>query len=128
MNLYIKTHINRMDTSIFKTKLEEEKKILEEELGRLGIQDPETGDWGAILGPQDQGEKSDTIDQGDRDEEFAIRANTLGELEIRYKDVRDALQKIENGSYGTCEISGEVIEEDRLLANPAARTCKSHMN
>ena len=32
------------------------------------------------------------------------------------------------GTYGTCEVSGEQIEEDRLEADPAARTCKAHMN
>lgn len=117
-----------MDTSIFKAKLEEEKTLLLKELGRLGILDPETGDWGAILEPREDAEKADTIDQGDRDEEFAIRANVLGELEIRYRDIQDALKKIEDGTYGTCEISGQAIEEDRLLANPAARTCKAHMN
>jgi RNA polymerase-binding transcription factor DksA len=70
---------------------------------------------------------SDMNDLGDRDEEFANTANTLGELEIRYKDIILALKKINEGTYGICEISGKPIEEDRLMANPAARTCKSHM-
>jgi RNA polymerase-binding transcription factor DksA len=38
-----------------------------------------------------------------------------------------ALGKIEAGTYGVCEVSGMDIEEDRLEANPAARTCKAHM-
>ena len=37
------------------------------------------------------------------------------------------LKKIEEGSFGVCEINGDKIEEDRLLANPAARTCKKHL-
>jgi RNA polymerase-binding transcription factor DksA len=36
--------------------------------------------------------------------------------------------QIEKGAYGTCKICGEKIEEDRLEANPAAQTCKLHMN
>jgi len=116
-----------MDTQYFKTKLEEEKKILEEELSRLGIKDPATGDWGAILKEQDESEQSDENDKGDRDEEFTIRANTLGELEIQYKRILKALGKITTNTYGVCEISGQPIEEDRLKANPAARTCKAHM-
>lgn len=116
-----------MNTDIFKQKLEEEKKILEEELSRLGIKDPATGDWGVALPKVADSETSDSIDQGDRDEDFAIASNTLGELEIQYKNVLDALAKINAGTYGICEISGEMIEEDRLLANPTARTCKSHM-
>jgi RNA polymerase-binding transcription factor DksA len=53
----------------------------------------------------------------------------VAELELRLKDINDALNKIEraDGSYGKCETSGEMIEEDRLMANPAARTCKLHM-
>jgi RNA polymerase-binding transcription factor DksA len=35
---------------------------------------------------------------------------------------------MENGTYGVCEKSGKPIELDRLMANPAARTCKEMMN
>ncbi len=49
-------------------------------------------------------------------------------LENRWNEVRAALKKIEAGTYGICEISGEPIEEDRLEVNPAARTCKEHMD
>ena len=38
------------------------------------------------------------------------------------------LKKIEAGTFGVCEISGEPIEEDRLDANPAARTNKANIN
>lgn len=115
-----------MNLDLLKQKLQEEKELLEQELGRLGVQDPETGDWGASL-HNDTEVVSDPIDLGDRDEDFAKTANTLGELEIRYNDVLSALTKMEDGTYGICEISGEPIEEDRLMANPAAKTCKHHM-
>ncbi len=115
-----------MNIDVLKQKLEEEKNLLEGELARLGIQDPKTGDWGASLHTETE-TISDMNDMGDRDEEFAVAANTLGELELRYKDILLALKKVEDGSYGICEISGEPIEEDRLMANPAARTCKQHM-
>jgi len=115
-----------MHTQELQQKLHEERAVLEKELSRLGIQDPVTGDWGASL--RDETDTiSDMNDMGDRDEDFATTANTLGELEIRYKDVLLALKKIEDGTYGICEVSGEPIEEDRLMANPAARTCKNHM-
>lgn len=118
-----------MNTQEFKSKLMEERARLEQELADLGIMDPETGDWGAYQ-TGDNADISDKNDAADFDEDFAIRANTLGELEKRYLDVKTALEKIEraDGSYGVCEISGEKIEEDRLMANPAARTCKEHMN
>lgn len=63
----------------------------------------------------------------DRTEEYDTRRAELAELEGRWNDIRDALKKIDAGTYGVCEVSGEPIEEDRLIANPAARTCKEHM-
>ena len=42
-------------------------------------------------------------------------------------DIKRALKKIKDDEYGKCELCGEDIEEDRLEANPAARTCKKHM-
>jgi len=117
-----------MDTQHFKIKLEEEKNILESELSRLGIQDPETGEWAVRMDEAPSEETSDPNNRGDRDEEFGVAENTLQILEVQYKNVLHALEKIEQGTYGTCEVSGEMIEEDRLEAEPAARTCISHIN
>lgn len=39
------------------------------------------------------------------------------------KDIDNALDKIENGSYGICEECEEKISEKRLEANPVARYC-----
>jgi DnaK suppressor protein len=33
------------------------------------------------------------------------------------------LEKIKNGTYGTCENCGQKIEEARLRANPEAKLC-----
>ena len=43
-------------------------------------------------------------------------------LEKELKDVMDALAKLEKGTYGLCETSGQEIALDRLRAYPAART------
>jgi len=119
-----------IDIQNLKAKLLEERANLEKQLSDLGIMDPETGDWGAYQKEAGEADVPDKNDAADFDEDFAIRANTLGELEKRHLDVQNALSKIErgDGSYGKCEISGKDIEEDRLDANPAARTCKEHMN
>ncbi len=37
--------------------------------------------------------------------------------------IKDALRKIEDGTYGTCEVCGKPIGEDRLTAIPWARLC-----
>jgi DnaK suppressor protein len=71
---------------------------------------------------------SDDDEQADIFEELQINAGTGEVLQERLVDVEDALKKIEAGTYGICEITGSAIEVDRLIANPAARTCKAAMN
>lgn len=44
------------------------------------------------------------------------------EQEILYK-VDEALQRIENGTYGKCESCGEPVKESRLKAVPFAKLC-----
>ncbi len=72
-------------------------------------------------------DSADSNEVADNIEEFEENTAVLKELEIRYNDIKDALDKIEKNKYGICEVSGEEIEEERLIANPAARTCKAHM-
>jgi DnaK suppressor protein len=115
-----------MNTDIYKQKLEEEKVLLESELSRLGHFDAKSGDWDATPESQTLPE-ADENDKADRAEGYEERTAILNTLEVRYNDVILALKKIEEGTYGTCEVSGEPIEEDRLDANPAARTSKAHM-
>lgn len=112
----------------YKTKLEEEKKLLEEELKSLGTVDKETGDWEAT--PESETKAQDVEDEGDmadRAEDYEERSSTLSVLESRLEDINHALSLIENGQYGVCEICKNKIEEKRLEANPSARTCEACM-
>lgn len=111
-----------IETKEFKALLEAEKKTLTEELSGLGIMNPADKDWEAVPPPVDEGEDSDENDMADRFTGFEERTSTLNTLEARLKDVNDALEKIENGTFGICEKSGEEIDIERLRANPAART------
>lgn len=45
----------------------------------------------------------------------------LHQQEHVLKEIAHALQKIEHGTYGICEISDAPIPYERLLANPIAR-------
>lgn len=117
-----------MDTAKYKTQLETELKELNEEMQSLGVKNPEVkGDWVERADDLDV-VSADPNEVADRTEEYDERRSTLATLEGRYNDVRLALKKIEDGNFGMCEISGEPIEEARLDANPAARTCKEHMD
>jgi DnaK suppressor protein len=119
---------NDIDTNYFKDKLSEELILIEKELNDVGRINPDNKlDWEAE--PTDiDADKADSDETADKIEEFEENTALLKELEIRYNDVKDALAKIEKGEYGICEIGGEPIEEDRLIANQSARTCKKHMS
>jgi RNA polymerase-binding transcription factor DksA len=111
-----------------RTKLEEEKRSLEASLGEVGRPNPDQpGNWEVTPAPNgDDVEFNDEL--ADRLEEASEREETEVELEGRLKEVTQALERLAAGTYGICEIGGEAIEADRLEANPAARTCKQHLN
>lgn len=117
-----------IDTAIYKNRLEEELSGITKELSDLGIHNPAVKeDW--IATPQDVAqEEADPNLVADRVEDWDERTAELSALETRYNNIVRALGKIEAGTYGICELSGHEIEKDRLDANPAARTCKAHIN
>ena len=116
-----------MKTEIYKSKLESEKKLIEDELNAIGKMDKDTGDWEATPEAQTAPE-ADESDMADRTEEYEERSGTAATLNARLDDVDLALSKIANGTYGTCESCGALIEEERLDANASARTCIECMN
>jgi len=116
----------KIDTNHFKEKLAEEEKVLEEELSHIGKVNPNNPkDWEATA-PDLNLLKADKNEMSDNFEEFENRVAIEIELEDRLKDIKLALKKIEDGSYGKCETDGKDIEKARLEANPAARTCIEH--
>ena len=116
-----------MNTDKYKAILEEEAAKLRVELQELGVQNPEVkADWVERADDLDT-VSADPNEVADRTEEYDERRATLATLEGRFNDMKRALKKINEGKYGICEVGGEPIEEDRLEANPAARTCKAHM-
>jgi len=119
---------NNLDIKHFEKKLLAEKESIENELATIGRINPDNPkDWEATPGDINE-HSADPNKLADNVEEYEARTATLKELENSLKDINDALKKIEEGSYGICEISGEQIEQDRLEANPSARTCKAHLN
>ena len=105
-------------------KLEEEKRILLEELRSLGHKTG-GGDENWEVNPG-EGQEADPNDLADHFEDYEEKSSTIVTLEKRFNDVNDALGKIQAGIFGICEIDGEPIEKERLEANPAARTCIKH--
>lgn len=108
----------------FKTKLQEEKSLLEDELSRVGKKNPSVpGDW--EVSGEAIADVPDSADLAKSFEELDNRVAIEDSLEERLMQVNAALKKIETGNYGVCENCDKPhnIDERRLEANPAASTC-----
>jgi len=110
-----------MNNDEFRSKLEAELARITAELTLIGTQDPTTGDWEATPNADELGNADENV-EADATEEWGTNRSILTELETRYRNIKRALEKIEQGTFGICEISGEPIEPERLAVNPAART------
>lgn len=113
---------------LHKSKLEEQLLQITTELKEIGVYDEQNNNWVAVPDTEDSAADADENESADYNEEWDERRATLTALVQEYRDIKRALTKIENGTYGICEISGEPIEEKRLNAKPDARTCIAHMN
>ena len=112
----------------YTARLESMLEELTLELKAIGIHNPDNpSDWIAVPEGVDANEP-DTDLVADVVEEWDERRALVATLERRYNDVTRALLKSRNGTFGICEICTQPIEDARLDANPAARTCKTHMN
>jgi len=116
------------DIQHYKELLEAEKKTLTDDLGAVAQKGSAGGEsWDAVQ--TDIGE--DTADREDVAaslDNFETNDSTTTSLRTQLNEVEWALEKIAKGTYGVCEVGGEQIEEDRLEANPSARTCKKHID
>ena len=117
-----------IDIQNFKSLLQTERERIENELGINAEKiTANTEDWQAV-------QKETGEDTGDREdvaeaiESYENNESIVASLKTQLNEVDRALEKISSGTYGKCEIGGEEIEEDRLTANPSARTCKAHID
>lgn len=111
--------INKETIEQLKKRLEDEKKVLQEELG--AIADKQSDDNHYVTKFPDMG-----TDQDDNTAEVSLFGDRLAlekELETRLGRVKLALEKIEAGAYGVCETCGDEISIERLSAFPSGRHC-----
>jgi DnaK suppressor protein len=74
---------------------------------------------GAELSTMDQHPADGGSDTFERAKELAILERT----DLQIADAERALERLDAGTYGTCEACGEPIGAARLRARPAARLC-----
>ena len=94
--------------------LEQEEASARLERAVAGFSEPSDGV------PHDTGDESSSGELRYRHLAYATAARTL------LNQVRDALNRIESGTFGRCAEDGEPIEEDRLEAVPWAAYCHKH--
>jgi len=121
--------MEKRELEYFKAKLESELREVIDELKHVGRINPDNPlDWEPIPEDVSREERTDENEVADKIEGFESNTAILKQLEIRFNELKDALKRIENGTYGVCEKSQKPIEKERLEANPAARTCVSEMH
>lgn len=106
-----------------KNLLLKEKEVIENELAKFADKDERVkGNYNARF-PK-IADASDTVDERAQDvteyeREQAVEQN----LELRLKEIRETLEKIEEGSYGLCSNCKSPIEKARLKAMPIVTSC-----
>lgn len=117
-----------MNIEKYKKLLIAEKIRGEEDISLIAKKD-EHGDWEAV--PETEiinQEVPDEADMAERSEDYEERTVRANSLEKKLIGIEKALEKIEKGEYGVCEVCGDKIDEDRLDINPSAATCTVCMN
>jgi len=110
-----------IDTSPFRAKLEEERARLTNAVEFLVRENPGSleDELGEVAAGNDNhlGDLATATYDRELDEGLEESAQqTLADIDL-------ALRKIEDGTYGTCEVCGKPIGADRLGAIPWARLC-----
>jgi DnaK suppressor protein len=112
---------NDIDTGTLRLRLEEERARLANAVEFLARENPGSleDELGEVAAGNDNhlGDLATATYDRELDEGLGEGAQqTLGEIE-------HALRKMEDGSYGTCEVCGKPIAAGRLAAIPWARLC-----
>ena len=112
-----------MQNDDIKDKLEKEKKQLENSLGDVATKDPKAkDDYDAKF--KNFGDP--IFDNSAEAAEVSLYDSNLsveGNLELKLRDVNDALDRIKKGNFGKCGTCGKNIDNARLEASPTAKLC-----
>lgn len=108
-----------------KKELLKEQEETRKELSEIARKDPDVeDDWdakypeGQIEGSEDAAEDSAKLR-----EEYEVRREVEHTLELKLKRIKNALKRIEQGSYGTCQNCDKEINEERLKGLPETPFC-----
>ena len=114
-----------METDLARQRLAEERERL------VGVRatfddehltDQSENDSVGELSSYDQHQADMGTETFEREKDLSI----LEQVEAELGDVEHALRRLDEGTYGTCEVCGKVIPDERLEAMPATRLCLEH--
>lgn len=114
-----------MDEDDARRNLSEERVRLQglrESLENDHLRDERGLDSGADLSHVHQHLGDTASDAFEREKEFSILEQVQAELAA----VDRALRRLDAGTYGTCDVCGASIADERLAVMPAARFCIGH--
>ena len=114
-----------MDTDLVRQRLAEERERLDgvrSTFDAEGLTQQSETDSLSELSSYDQHQADLGTETFEREKDLSI----LEQVEAELADVEHALRRLDEGTYGTCEIDGKPIPEERLEAVPAARLCLEH--
>ena len=112
--------MSTIDTSEFRKLLEEESKRLMHASGR--IEEESESDDGELAGGVDNHLGDAASETYDRELEEGLDEGVRETL----RQIDDALTRIDEGTYGLCEIDNKPIPEERLRAIPWTARCIEH--
>ncbi|MBM6618048.1 TraR/DksA C4-type zinc finger protein [Bacillus suaedaesalsae] len=109
----------------FRNQLIKDQKAINDRFEKVGHYDLELGAFHEATGElssYDNHPGDDATELYEREKDIALNEHT----EKEYKDIEEALQAIEDGTYGTCKECGVEIPLERLEALPTTLYCKEH--
>ena len=116
-----------MDEAAARRRLEQERARLEgvrETFADEHLSDESETENVSELSSIDQHQADLGTETFEREKDMSI----LEQVDAELADVEHALQRLDDGTYGTCEVDGKPIPEERLEALPATRFCLAHQS
>lgn len=112
--------MNKKDLLEIKSLLLEEKQNLEAELSKFAKKNPHNpDDYEAQFEEMGNDESESTSEVV----EFGLNLTLEKTLEKSLRDVNKALERIDNGTYGSCKYCNREIDVKRLKARPTSGAC-----
>ena len=111
------TQTDENGANALKSRLDVERRELIEEINRELTRGTDSEYTQHINEVRDRGDES--VADLYSDIELAVTGHHLQRLHA----VEDALQRMKNGTYGSCTDCGQPIDQNRLNADPAAARC-----